>query len=165
MFVLLEATQAVHLEGAMNTRVERIRLTVTLLLLGGADAAVLFFVADRQLRFILGVLLLAPIVLVSSQLGVAEYFRSLVKPTIRDRRYIQMRTLVDRLLEEIRRLNATAVDGRRGVRDSSKTVEMLDSIESGLGDLIGRIRLAAGEEQTATHDGPSEEPDPPASSS
>jgi hypothetical protein len=129
----------------MNSRFERIWLGASLLALSGAEAAVLYYMTDRSFRTVIGVLLLLPIMFVGSRLGVVDHFLSLVSPTIYPRRHTRMRTLVDHLLDEIRRLNALAMDGRLGVRGPEKTNEMLNSLESNLVELVGQIRAAAGE--------------------
>jgi len=83
-----------------------------------------------------------------------------VGPRAYVRRYNQMRNLVGELLDEIRRLNWTAVDGKSGVRGEEETIELMDSLEDSLKALVGRIRDAAGEddlEEELSEEGSSEE--------
>ena len=138
----------------MSKRAEAIVLTVLLLVLCAAEGAVLFFMTGAGMRFVVGMLLLAPIILSGSKLGVVDQFLQVVSRTIYARRHRRFRSLVEQLLEEVRRLSATAVDGQRGVRSPEKTNELLDSLEVGIRDLVTRIRSTAGEE----HDEPLEVP-------
>lgn len=136
----------------MSKRAEAMVLAVLLLVLSATEGAVLFFVTDAPRRFVFGILLLAPIIFAGSKLGVADHFLQVVSRTIYARRHRRLRSLVDQLLEEVRRLNATALDGKRGVRSPETTDELLDSLEVSIRDLVTRIRSAAGEE----HDEPLE---------
>ena len=138
----------------MSKRAEAIVLTVLLLVLCAAEGGVLFFMTHAGMRFVVGMLLLAPIILSGSKLGVVDQFLQVVSRTIYARRHRRFRSLVDQLLEEVRRLSATAVDGKRGVRPPETTNELLDSLEVGIRDLVTRIRTTAGEE----HDEPLEVP-------
>ena len=130
----------------MQTRFRAISLAVLVVVLSGANGAVVYFVTDRGLRVGISLLLLVPIVWVGSRLGVVEHLRNLVGPRAYVRRYNQMRNLVGELLDEIRRLNWTAVDGKSGVRGEEQTIELMDSLEDSLKALVGRIRDAAGED-------------------
>ena len=144
----------------MQTRFRAISLAVLVVVLSGANGAVVYFVTDRGLRVGISLLLLVPIVWVGSRLGVVEHLRNLVGPRAYVRRYNQMRNLVGELLDEIRRLNWTAVDGKSGVRGEEETIELMDSLEDSLKALVGRIRDAAGEddlEEELSEEGSSEE--------
>ena len=136
----------------MNRSIEAIGLALALFVFTAGEGVVLYFMANPLLRVAIGLLLVAAIILAASRLGVMGHFLKVVSPTIQARRRTRMRTLVGQLLEEVRRLSATAEDGRRGVRGPEKTVELMDSLETTLRGLIERICDVAGDESTRPRD-------------
>jgi len=109
-----------------------------------ADAAVLYFGRDAAARLSLGLLLLAPIVWASARLGVVELIMQSPAERVQKRRFVRLRSQVQQLLDEIRRLNWMAVDAERGFRSREKALDEMDAIEDRLKTLIQEIRSTAG---------------------
>lgn len=129
----------------MRERLHAISLAVLLIVAGAADAIVLYFPADPLLRLQLGLVLFVTIVLVGSRLGVVEGALALVARPFAARRYSRTRALADELLEEVRRLNWTAVDAANGVRSEDSTIQLMDASEARMKKLVEQIRASAGE--------------------
>ena len=129
----------------MRERFHAISLAALLIVVGTADAAVLYFPEDPSLRLQLGLLLFVSIVLVGSRLGVVERALALVSRPFTARRYTRTRALADELLEEVRRLNWTAVDAANGVRSENDTIVLMDASEARMKILVEQIRASAGE--------------------
>lgn len=110
-----------------------------------ADAAVLYFAEEPAARLSLGLLLLAPIVWSSARLGVVELVTQSPADKVHKRRFVQLRSQVGQLLDEIRRLNWMAVDAERGFRSREAALQEMDRIEGRLKDLIQEIRVTAGQ--------------------
>ncbi|NIQ97626.1 MAG: hypothetical protein GWN87_28225 [Desulfuromonadales bacterium] len=110
-----------------------------------ADAAVLYFAEEPAARLSLGLLLLAPIVWSSARLGVVELVTQSPADKVHKRRFVQLRSQVGQLLDEIRRLNWMAVDAERGFRSREAALQEMDRIEGRLKELIEEIRDTAGQ--------------------
>jgi hypothetical protein len=110
-----------------------------------ADAAVLYFAEEPAARLSLGLLLLAPIVWSSARLGVVELVTQSPTDKVHKRRFVQLRSQVGQLLDEIRRLNWMAVDAERGFRSREAALQEMDRIEGRLKELIEEIRDTAGQ--------------------
>ncbi len=143
-------------------RVHFIVYAIVLAVGTGANAYILFFATDQFLRLGLGLILLAPLLWAAARVGVyAHTHKEMVRQL--PRRYRLLRSRVGQMLDEIRRMNWTAVDMDRGVRDPGEALKELDAIEQGLLKAIPKIRQAAG---TVTSEGPElppEEDDQPES--
>ncbi|MGD2216513.1 MAG: hypothetical protein PVJ64_07140 [Gemmatimonadales bacterium] len=120
---------------------EVVVLVVSLL----ADAAVIYFAEEPAARLSLGLLLLAPIVWSSARLGVVELVTQSPADKVHKRRFVQLRSQVGQLLDEIRRLNWMAVDAERGFRSREAALQEMDRIEGRLKELIEEIRVTAGQ--------------------
>lgn len=110
-----------------------------------AVVAVLLAVEEPMARLALGLLLLAPIVWASARLGVVELVTQSPAERVHKRRFVRLRSQVQQLLDEIRRLNWMAVDAERGFRSREKALAEMDRIEERLKDLIAEIRTTAGQ--------------------
>lgn len=110
-----------------------------------AVVAVLLAVEEPMARLALGLLLLAPIVWASARLGVVELVTQSPAERVHKRRFVRLRSQVQQLLDEIRRLNWMAVDAERGFRSREKALREMDRIEERLKDLIAEIRTTAGQ--------------------
>lgn len=110
-----------------------------------AEIAVLWFVREPAVRLSLGILLLAPIVWSSSRVGVVELVTQAPSNKVHQRRFVRLRSHVQQLLEEIRRLNWMAVDAERGFRNHETAAREMDRIEGRLKELIEEIRVTAGQ--------------------
>ncbi|UCC48045.1 MAG: hypothetical protein JSV41_11275 [Gemmatimonadota bacterium] len=110
-----------------------------------AEVAVLLAVEDRMARVSLGLLLLAPIVWASARVGVLELVTQSPAERVHKRRFVRLRSQVQQLLDEIRRLNWMAVDAERGFRSREKALQEMDRIEERLKELIADIRSTAGQ--------------------
>ncbi len=109
------------------------------------DGAILFSLSTPWMRLLLGMLLLVPIVLISSHLGLAEWFASLVATKGRPRRFPVLRTKVVALLEEIKRLNWLVVDLDRGIRSPETVTADIKMCEQRMEGLLSEIRRTAGQ--------------------
>ncbi len=124
------------------------RPTIELILLlsfAAAEAVVLYFVEDQAARLSVGLLLLAPMIWLSSRLGLADLITQSPSARVHKRRFTRLRGQVQQLLDEIRRLNWMAVDAERGFRNREKALREMDVIEVRLKDLIQEIRSTAGQ--------------------
>ncbi len=130
----------------MQRRSQAIIFAVILAVAFSAEAAVLYFGTDRALRLGVGLLMLGPILLAASRLGVVEHAVELLNQRVGVRQFGRLRALVRQLLWEIRRLNWTAVDAERGSRDREELIKEMNATEDRLKELIGQIRSAAGQE-------------------
>jgi hypothetical protein len=125
----------------MRSTLEAVVLLVSLI----AEAVILFMTDDPWARTSLGLLLLAPIVWSSARLGVVELVTQSPSDKVHKRRFVRVRSQVQQLLDEIRRLNWMAVDAERGFRSREAALREMDSIEERLKDLIAEIRVTAGQ--------------------
>lgn len=116
-----------------------------LLIALAAVVAVLLAVEEPVARLALGLLLLAPIVWASARLGVVELVTQSPAERVHKRRFVRLRSQVQQLLDEIRRLNWMAVDAERGFRSREKALSEMDRIEERLKELIAEIRSTAGQ--------------------
>jgi hypothetical protein len=124
-----------------RTTLELVALLASL----AGEAATLLFVDNATLRLTVGLLLLAVIVWSSSRLGVADLLNQSPVRTVQQRRFVRLRSQVQQLLDEIRRLNWMAVDAERGFRNRNQALEEMDAIEERLRSLIAEIRSTAGQ--------------------
>lgn len=108
-------------------------------------------------RLALALLALVPIIWTAARLGVVQRIAQVVQGRPYRRQYLRLRRQVDQLLEDIRRLNWTAVDQQRRFRSPGVIEAELDSIEASLVHKIRQIRLAAGEPTTDYVDRPDPE--------
>jgi hypothetical protein len=106
--------------------------------------AVVLFVQTPSIRTGLSLALLAPIMWASAHLGLIDRIATGMGPRPYRRQYTQLRSQVDQMLREVRRLNWLAVDGQRGLRNSETLQRELDTVEERLKDLIASIRTSAG---------------------
>lgn len=129
----------------MQTKREMYALTMVLVSSYTALALVLYFVSAPPTRAVVGLLLIVPLMLSGARMGFVEEAMKHVNPARYPRRFLRLRSMVEKLLGEIRRLNAIAVDARQGVREQAEANEAMDAIEQRLVALIAEIRASAGE--------------------
>ena len=98
-------------------------------------------------------MLLVPIVLISSHLGLAEWFASLVATKGRPRRFPLFRSKVVALIDEIKRLNWLVVDLDRGHRNAEAVKSDIEMCEQRMEALLGEIRRTAGLSAKPAHVG------------
>ncbi len=110
------------------------------------EVLVLLLVEDTRVRVLLGLLLLALVVWSSARLGPITRATESLRDVIPTRRYLQLRSNVQQLLAEIRRLNWLTVDTERGFRSRAQAREEIKSIESRLRKLLDQIVHSAGQE-------------------
>ncbi len=122
-----------------------------------ANGAVLYFGTDPAARLSLGLLLLALVVWAASKLGVVDLVTQLPAERVHKRRFTRLRSQVQQLLDEIRRLNWMAVDAERGFRSRETALGEMDQIEGRLKDLIEEIRSTAGQMSPETESSPGSE--------
>lgn len=109
-----------------------------------ANAAVLYYGPNPATRLGLGLLLLALIMWLSARLGVVSRIAQSLSKGYKRRRYVKLRSTVDRFLDEVRRLNWAAAGAERGFRGEEAAARDLDATEKRMHDLIGKIRESAG---------------------
>ena len=126
-------------------KVQALILAAFTLTAGSLQGAVLYAIDDRATRLSLGLALLVIVFWAGARLSIVERSIDLVTPPLHPRRFRKLRSNVEKLLEEVRRLNWIAVDGTQGVRSPEETERLMDDIEGWLKDHIGRIRDSAGE--------------------
>lgn len=125
-----------------------------------ANGAVLYFVTDPATRLSLGLLLLALVVWAASKVGVVDMVTQLPAERVHKRRFTRLRSQVQQLLDEIRRLNWMAVDAERGFRSRETALGEMDRIEGRLKDLIEEIRSTAGQMSPESESPPRSEEGP-----
>lgn len=118
---------------------------IVLIIAVTGEALVLYFVEDPLSRLGLGLLLVAAVLWSSARLATRDLLERLKAERGHRRRFVRLRTHVQQLLHEIRRLNWLAVDADRGFRPRDAAAQEMDAIEERLRDLIVAIRDAAGE--------------------
>ncbi len=136
------------------SRSQAFSLAAILMASVATNGLILFFGDGPIQRFSLGMLLLGPIVWTSARLGVVERLRRRWADREYRRRFIPLRVQVDILMREIRRLNWTALDARRGIREEAAVNAEMDAIEGNLVDIVKRLRTVAGEEAEGFEDSP-----------
>lgn len=109
------------------------------------EAVVLYFVDDPITRLGAGLFLLAPIVWSAARVGVMDLISQTPAERVQKRRFVLLRSQVQQLLDEIRRLNWMAVDAERGFRNREAASREMDAIEGRLKALIEQIRSTAGQ--------------------
>ena len=109
-----------------------------------ANAAVLYYGPNPATRLGLGLFLLALIMWLSARLGVVSRIAQSLSKGYKRRRYVKLRSTVDRFLDEVRRLNWAAAGAERGFRREEEAAQDLDATEKRMHDLIGKIRESAG---------------------
>ena len=108
------------------------------------NAAVLYYGPNPATRLGLGLLSLALIMWLSARLGVVSRVAQSLSRGYKRRRYVKLRSAVDRFLEEVRRLNWAAAGAERGFRSEQEAARDLDALENRMHDLVGKIRESAG---------------------
>ena len=109
------------------------------------DGLILFTLSTPWMRLSLGLALLVPIVIVSSQLGLAETFARMVAIPRRPRRFPALRAKTVALVEEIKRLNWLVVDLDRGIRSPETVTADIKMCEQRMEGLLSEIRRTAGQ--------------------
>ncbi len=123
------------------------------------EGAVLYFMDDRTVRLYVGLALFLIIGWMLASRQVAEVIGA-TPERMRRRQYVKMRTKVEFMIAEACRLNWTAVDRDRGVRNSEEADVEMDATEERMRDLVREIRRAAGVVSDEPDPGPA--PDEPA---
>lgn len=111
------------------------------------------FLDSTLLRVALGLVAVALIVWSSVRLGLKSREGRAGSTGFNQRRFLMLRSQVQQLLEEIRRLNWLAVDAERGVREPEKFRKEREAIQARLGGILARIMEVAGK---ASQEGESE---------
>jgi hypothetical protein len=106
----------------------------------------LYFVDDPATRVGAGLLFLAAIIWAAGRLRVVEIVLESVRiePVKERRRHRNLRTTVDLLIDDVRRLNGLSIDAARGFRDRDAAAKEMESIETHMIDVIKQIRAIAG---------------------
>jgi hypothetical protein len=125
-------------------RLKGVAFAIILLASVVGNATVIYVVDDAAARVRFALLLMLPILWAAGKLGVVELVTESLRLKRRPRHFVQLRTHVNRLLDEIRRLNWMAADAQRGFRNSAAAMREMDAIEEHLTEMVRDIRSAAG---------------------
>ncbi len=112
------------------------------------DGIVLYLVEPASTRLLLGLLVLLPImwpvVWATRHFGVLGKVTQKVAAESHKRRYKKLRSQVEQLLEEVKRLNWLAVDVKRGFRKEEETVAEVEAVKRRITEIVNKIPAAAG---------------------
>ena len=117
-------------------------LLLTLMVI--VDGAVLFFVPEAWERTTLGLLLLVPIVLVSTYIELPDALTRSMRPAARPRHFPALRANVEAFMTEVKRLNWLIVDMDRGFGRPEDTAPEIESCHRRMQELLGQIQETAG---------------------
>lgn len=113
-----------------------------------AWAAAVYLLRGPVARTAVGLLLLWPIMVMYNRLSGVDVSlprdRWVPSKRFHKRRFLRLRERVDRLLDEVRRLNRLAVDAERGFRSRDAAGKQMQAIEARMGELLDEIRESAG---------------------
>ncbi len=116
------------------------------------DGVVLYLVEPASTRLLFGLLVLLPImwpvVWATRHFGVIGRVTQKVQDQAHKRRYNKLRTQVELLLEEVKRLNWLAVDVNRGFRKKEDTAAEVEAIKHRLMEIVEKMPAAAGAADT-----------------
>ena len=100
---------------------------------------------NRFQRVGLSLALLAPVIWGAAGLSVVEHLTTKRAARPHERRFMQLRSVVDQMLSEIRRLNWAVFDQERHVRNENALKKELDAMEERLIALVKEVRNVAGQ--------------------
>ncbi len=126
------------------------------------ESAVLYFLDDPTWRLALGLLALAFVVWSAARVGVTDFLSRSPVDHVYQRRFVHLRSQVQTLLDEIRRMNWMAVDAERGFRDREEALREMDAITRRLKEMIEDIRRTAGQASPEAEVAVGDEPTPSA---
>ena len=112
------------------------------------DGVVLYVVEPASTRLLFGLLVLLPImwpvVWATRHFGVIGRMTQKVQDQARRRRYNKLRSHVELLLEEVKRLNWLAVDVKRGFKKKEDSVAEVEAVKRRIMEIIDKMPAAAG---------------------
>ena len=99
-------------------------------------------------RVLVAAFLLIPIIYAAEGLGISKLMSALPDPSVRHRRFGDLRSEVIQLLDLVRRLNWLNFDLERGGRNEDDVKAEIASAETRLDEIFAEIRNAAGRSST-----------------
>ena len=108
------------------------------------DSIILYFFSEPMVRLVLGLGAIMPIALISASVGLPERFNQEETKPLKPRRFLALRSNVDRLLGEIKRFNWLVYDKERGVRRAGSVESDLEACRAGMEEALRRVFETAG---------------------
>ena len=99
-------------------------------------------------RVLVAAFLLIPIIYAAEGLGISKLMSALPDPSVRHRRFGDLRSEVIQLLDLVRRLNWLNFDLERGGRNEDDVKAEIASAETRLDEIFAEIQNAAGRSST-----------------
>jgi hypothetical protein len=110
----------------------------------GLGAVAMYVEMNLLLRVLVAGFLLIPIIYAVEGLGISKLLSVLPDPSVRHRRFADLRSEVKQLLDLVRRLNWLNFDLERGDRNEEDVKAEIASAELRLDEILTEIRSAAG---------------------
>jgi hypothetical protein len=110
----------------------------------GLGAVAMYVEMNPLLRVLVAGFLLIPIIYAVEGLGISKLLSVLPDPSVRHRRFGDLRSEVKQLLDLVRRLNWLNFDLERGDRNEEDVKAEIASAERRLDEILTEIRSAAG---------------------
>ncbi len=126
----------------------KLRHVIVLLFALVLGAAAMYVEMNPWLRILVAALLLIPIIYGADGLGIPKLMNVLPDPSVRHRRFGDLRSEVILLLDLVRRLNWLNFDLERGGRPEDDVKAEIASAERRLDEILTEIRSAAGRSST-----------------
>ncbi len=111
-------------------------------------AVAMYVEMNPSLRVLVAAFLLIPILYGAEGLGISKLLSVLPDPSVRHRRFGDLRSEVIQLLDLVRRLNWLNFDLERGGRNEDDVKGEIASAERRLDEILTEIRSAAGRSST-----------------
>ena len=111
-------------------------------------AAAMYVEMNPWFRILVAAFLLIPIIYAAEGLGISKLLNALPDPSVRHRRFGDLRSEVIQLLDLVRRLNWLNFDLERGGRPEDDVKAEIASAERRLDEILTEIRSAAGRSST-----------------
>ena len=126
----------------------KLRHVVVLLFALVLGAVAMYVEMNPLLRVSVAAFLLIPIIYAAEGLGISKLLSALPDPSVRHRRFGDLRSEVIQLLDLVRRLNWLNFDLERGGRNEDDVKAEIASAERRLDEIFAEIRNAAGRSST-----------------
>ena len=126
----------------------KLRHVIVLLIAFVLGAVAMYVEMNPLFRVLVAAFLLIPIIYAAEGLGISKLMSALPDPSVRHRRFGDLRSEVIQLLDLVRRLNWLNFDLERGGRNEDDVKAEIASAETRLDEIFAEIRNAAGRSST-----------------
>ena len=126
----------------------KLRHVIVLLIALVLGAVAMYVEMNPLFRVLVAAFLLIPIIYAAEGLGISKLMSALPDPSVRHRRFGDLRSEVIQLLDLVRRLNWLNFDLERGGRNEDDVKAEIASAETRLDEIFAEIRNAAGRSST-----------------